>query len=260
METLVLERKGRLFLTGQARVITSTDQVSDDVASELEWEIDGGSPFVKWISGSYAQSGEPNQNKQFWTAGDLAMGEYSIRYAPLNIVHRVRQPVGFYLSTRKVFLEKDQAEESDFRIEALAGMWSHVFPFESSLVDQADEKGLLYFSMECRGETVTCSGDSGCGETFDYMAKDDHCSHLKERSSIRHIGSPTFRGGALIIPPIRPGWQEAHATVFEDAVRQEAAKYAEETESYYEAAKMHSDVTPESWEYLMAAIVSTAKL
>lgn len=263
MSTMVLDVNDRLFFAAQARVVRDVNDVPADIASSaVAWDIEKANPYLKWVAGSYVASDMANSNKQFWTAQDLELGEYSIRYAPLNINHRVRQPVGFYLATRKVFYDgstrAQSASQAPFRIEALAGMWSHVFPFESALVDQADEKGLLYYSMECVAESVTCAGDQGCGETFDYFKPSDHCAHIKERASVRHLVNPTFRGGALIIPPTQPGWKDANAGVYQAAVREEAERYAMATESaYYEATKS-SDMTVSDWESLMATIVSLA--
>jgi hypothetical protein len=142
------------------------------------------------------------------------------------------------------------------KIEALSGMWSHVFPFEAALVDQADEMGALFYSMECRGTHLHCAGPNGCDKTFDYMKPEDQCSHLKERSSIRHIMNPTFRGGALIIPPTEPGWAQAHASVVQKAVREEAQRYAEQTEQAFNQVNAGgADLTPAAWEMLMASIL-----
>jgi hypothetical protein len=270
MDTLVLERNDRTFLVSDAHVLRSLEQVSEvapDYAAQVsDWEVDTASsnPFLKWISGKYAESGKPNENKQFWTAGDLAMGEYSIRWAPLNMIHKVRQPIGFYMATKKVFADaaSDQAKDTpgDFHIEALSAMWSHVFPFESTLVDQADEAGKLFYSMECRGTHLICAGDEGCGKKFDYAKKGTHCEHLQERASIRHIVNPTFRGGALIVPPVNPGWSGAKATVQDGAaLMEEAARYAEATEGAYNSLRADgTDMSAVEWEQLMATIISVS--
>lgn len=255
MDTLVLERPdGRLFFTNTARLVRS----QDDIASHFS-EVAAGqkaSPFVKWIAGDFVEGDNPNSNTQFWTKDDLALGEYSIKYSPLNMLHKQRVPVGFFLETNSVPLEKADGKGS-MKIEALSGMWTHVFPFESALVDQADETGNLFYSMECRGTHIHCAGPDGCDNSFDYLAVDTHCEHLKTRSSVRHIVNPTFRGGALIIPPIRPGWKEAHASVLQDAVKQEAASYAELTESAYnQHLSTGADISPAAWEHLMASILT----
>lgn len=263
METLITERHGRIFMTQQAQVVQSTDDVADDYAAAVDdWEVGNSSPFVKWISGAYVESDAPNSNKQFWSSQDLEFGEYSIKYAPLNMLHKVQRPVGFYLATKKSFYNEKQNEaaaekKGPFKIEALSGMWSHIFPFEAALVDQANEKNLLFYSMECRSEEIACAGPTGCGKTFGYSDVANHCVHLKERSSVRHLVKPTFRGGALIIPPVQPGWKDASATISQEAVADEARKYAEETERVYNSIK-NADLSAGDWEALMGAILATA--
>lgn len=256
MDTLVVETGGRIMFTNQARVVRAKEQVSEDLAAASNFEVERSSPFIKWIVGDFVEADNANSNTQFWTKDDLAIGEYSIKYSPLNMLHKQQTPVGFFASTQTVSLKGEDAAQGSAKIEALAGMWSHVFPFEAALVDQADEAGQLFYSMECRGTHLHCAGPDGCDKTFDYMATDTHCQHLMERSSIRHIVHPTFRGGALIIPPTRPGWQGASAHVFEDSVKQEAARYAEMTEDAFRQASAGTDLTAGAWEHLMAAVVT----
>lgn len=253
MDTFVLEHDNRIFLTSSARVVTPGDA---DMASN-GWEISEASPYVKWVAGSYVRSEEPNSNKQFWTTQDLEFGDYSIRYSPFNMLHRTQRPVGFFLETRRVF-DEVAAATKPFTVEALAGMWTHVFPLEASLLDQASEKGLLFLSMECRSEKIRCAGDNGCGETFDYLDTASHCEHIKERASVRHLVKPTFRGGAAIIPPVRPGWKGAKASVLDEQVKSEARRYAKETEAAYESARKSSEVTAGDWEALMGSIIQLA--
>jgi len=259
MDTLLIERNNRLFLANTARVVRAASDVTEDFAAAADWEFDtkSGSPFIKWIAGDFVEADNPNQNKQFWTKDDLAMGEYSIKYAPLNMLHKQRQPVGFFASTRTIDLSQDKASTGTAKIEALSGLWSHIFPFESAVVDQADEAGSLFYSMEVRGTHVHCAGENGCDKQFEYMKPEDHCSHIKERTSIRHIVNPTFRGGALIIPPVKPGWASAHANVYEQAIRDEASRYAELTEvAYRQVTDGGSEVSPAAWEHLMATVIS----
>lgn len=257
MDTLVIETHGRLVFTNQARVVRAQDEVSEDLASASNYDVEKSNPYIKWVLGDFVEADNPNSNTQFWTKDDLAMSEYSIKYSPLNMLHKQQTPVGFFASTRMIELHGDgAAAQGTAKIEALAGMWSHVFPFESVLIDQADEKGQLFFSMECRGSHLHCAGPDGCDQTFEYLATETHCQHLMERSSIRHIMNPVFRGGALIVPPTRPGWNGATATVVEDAVREEAERYAEMTEASFRQASLDSDLSASDWEHLMGAILS----
>ena len=328
METLITERNGRLFLTNTARVVRAKEDVTEDMAAAANWETENSNPFIKWLIGDFVEADNANSNTQMWTRDDLALGEYSIKYAPLNMLHKQTTPVGFFASTRTIDLTADRAAatkpakgkhkfihpndvvnqygtpggsggslfgpdmcvacgqpagdavhedvetvsgsadaakravttQGTAKIEALSGMWSHVFPFEAALVDQADEMGALFYSMECRGTHLHCAGPNGCDKTFDYMKPEDQCAHLRDRTSVRHIVNPTFRGGALIIPPTEPGWANARASVVQNAVREEAQRYAELTEQAFNQVNTSgAQLTPSAWEYIMASVLSMSE-
>lgn len=273
METLVYETANGLYLTGQAHLAKSAQDVSAEFSAAVDgWAIEDANPYITWITGDFAEADNPNSNKQFWTKGDLELADYSIRYAPLNMVHKFRNPVGFYAATRKIDLVRDEeaakkaatdAEvepQGTMKIEALSGLWSHIFPFEAALVEKANDEGLLFYSMECRGTHLTCAGDQGCGETFEYMKTDTHCEHIKDRASIRHIVNPTFRGGALIVPPVKPGWKNAKASIYSEAVAEQAAKFAEQNEQQYKALVSDgASLTPGAWEMLMSQVLAVSR-
>jgi len=279
MDTLVLERGRSNYLVNVARIVRSDADVSSDLADSVaddSWQVDKANPFIQWIAGDFVEAENPNANTQYWTAGDLELADYSIKYAPLNMVHKFRQPIGFYAATKVVKLEKDAAAQSvtlekpaetagTLKIQALSGLWSHIFPFEAAQVEAADEASLLFYSMECRGTHLICGSDEsrglkGCGQKFDYMQVDTHCEHLLERSSVRHIVQPTFRGGAIIVPPVRPGWKNAHASVLQEAVMQEAAAYAEQNEKAYNQLTSDGvDISASAWEQLMAMALTAAR-
>jgi len=280
METLVLDQGKSSYLINAAKLVRTEADAADVAAENVEgsWSVEKSNPFVQWIAGDFVEADNPNQNKQFWTAKDLQLAEYSVLHAPLNMVHKVRQPIGFFAATKTVKLAKPKVEAAEvvelkapekrqgsLKIQALSGVWTHIFPFEAAQAEAADEAGLLFYSMECRGTHLICGSDEqagiqGCGKKFDYMQIDTHCEHLLERSSMRHIVNPTFRGGALIVPPVRPGWQEAHASVLTDAVMQEAAQFAAQNEAAYE--QLTSDgvtITASAWEQLMGLAVAAAR-
>lgn len=263
METMVLDRGGSTYLVNAARMVKDTDDVADfAVTSASDWTIEKSSPFVTWISGDYVEADKANSNGQYWTAADLSMSEYTIRHAPLNMLHKFRQPVGFFLATKTVKLERDAAAETQgsLKIRALSGLWSHIFQFEQVQVEAADEAGLLFYSMECRGTHLICAGDNGCGGTFDYMDYRNHCAHLLDRTSIRHIVNPTFRGGALVVPPVKPGWKHAHASLVSEAVMAEAATFAEQNEAQYQVLNENgADLSTSAWEQVMAMVVANSR-
>ena len=273
MDTLVLDQGQSTYLVNTARLVKTQEDVSSDLAASTtdEWQIDKANPFLQWIAGDFVEADNPNSNKQFWTAGDLELAEYTIKYSPLNMVHKFRTPIGFYAATKTVSLKKDTAAvlkkkdeaQGSMKIQALSALWTHIFPFEAAQAAAADEAGLLFYSMECRGTHLTCGSDEargleGCGQTFEYMQVDTHCEHLLERSSVRHIVNPTFRGGALIVPPVRPGWKNASASILEEAVMQEAASFAEQNERAYNQLNADgTELSASAWEHLMALIVSS---
>lgn len=267
METMVIDHAHSTFLVGAAHLVRGQEEIQDyssDFSDEAKasFTIEKSSPFVTWIAGDYAESGKPNQNKQYWSTADLAMAEYTILHAPLNMVHKFRTPVGFFAATNAVKLKNtnDEAAEGRIKIQALAGLWSHLFPLEEAQARAADSAKALFFSMECRAEKIKCAGAEGCQNEFAYgdPVVNNHCEHLMERSSVRQLVKPTFRGGALIIPPVKPGWKNATAHVLDSAVREEAQVYAEQYEKQYRSLAS-SGVTASQWESLMGMVMSSGQ-
>lgn len=232
--------------------VNAAQDRADDLADG--WDRVEANPDIMWISGNFVEADHPNSNMQFWTAADLSMSEYTIRFSPLNVAHRFRHPVGFFADTRTVQLER-APDQGSMRIQVLAGMWSHIFPEQAAVVAAADAAGELFLSMECTGTHLVCAGASGCGQKFDYQDAGSHCQHLQERSSIRHIVNPTFRGGALIVPPIRPGWKNASATVLSAEALREAARWMDRQDGLADAANA---MTPDEWHALMALTIQVA--
>jgi hypothetical protein len=275
MDTLVLDKGRSTYLVNAARLVRKGDDTADLAAQTTDdsWTIEESNPFVQWIAGDFVEADNANSNGQFWTAGDLELAEYTIRYSPLNMVHKFRQPIGFYAATKVVKLDKkDNAatlakpaeRQGPLKIQALSGLWSHIFAFEAAQVEAANDANLLFYSMECRGTHLTCGTDEskdlhGCGKTFDYMQVDTHCEHLLERSSVRHIVKPTFRGGAIIVPPVRPGWKNANAAVLQESVMQEAAAFAEQNEAAYNQVAGETGLTASAWETLMAQVIASTR-
>lgn len=273
MDTLVYDKGDSAYLVNAARVIKTPEELEERASRTVagaDWADatdKNHNPFVMWIGGDFVEADNPNQNRQFWTAGDLELAEYSIKFAPLNMVHKFRQPVGFYAATQSIKLERteDAASQGSMKIQALSGLWTHIFPQEAAQAQAADEAGLLFYSMECRGTHLTCASDEakgliGCGNTYEYAKVTDHCEHLQKRTSVRHIVNPTFRGGALIVPPVKPGWQNAHANVLTDSVMQEAAAFAEENQAQYDLlTKDGADLTTSAWEQLMGLVIASAR-
>lgn len=138
---------------------------------------------------------------------------------------------------------------------AVSAAWNWVHPEKVRQVKSAADQGKLYYSMECIAREMSCVSDEtheGCDKSFDYiqaMTKPESCcEHIAGRTSARRMVDPTFLGGAVIVPPVQPGWGAANV----ELVKQQAALLAEQT------AEVAGDMTDSQWESLMAAVVNFA--
>lgn len=139
-------------------------------------------------------------------------------------------------------------------VEALGVFWRHYFPEEFALVEAAHAEGKLYYSMECIPSQIQCAGANGCGETFQYAGRvsETYCAHLKDGVSDKHLINPHFTAGAILVPPVRPGWSNAdiHSLV---------AKHAELAENIYDGVVADMNhLAPKEWEILMAQLLALA--
>lgn len=128
---------------------------------------------------------------------------------------------------------RDSAAEEQLRelaaeqphIEAQSVLWSFIYPDETKTVRDAAAAGSLFYSMECVSRSVECFGPTGCGKVMAYadsvQRNDSACEHVRDRSSIRRLINPVFLGAAVIVPPVRPGWANAHADVIRRAAASE---------------------------------------
>ena len=139
-------------------------------------------------------------------------------------------------------------------IAAASAVWKWVHPDKVAAIENAHDQGKLYYSMECIGREMACVSDDtreGCGKSFDYVTAmvtpEKTCEHIASRSSARRIVDPSFLGGAVIVPPVQPGWGDANVEVM-----RQAASLAEQT------AGSVGDLTTSEWEQLMAAVVHFA--
>lgn len=223
-------------------------------------------PHILWMQGRFVGAEKPNRNGAFWSTSDLELGKPTVALGPLNWLHEERHIVGVIADAKFVpsptqaaaetSAETDVVEKAavtgDPHITALSAVWRWIYPQEAGVVQMASDAGVLAYSMECVAEAVQCVGDAGCGAQVPYMAyaQGQACEHLKERASVRRLVNPTFLGGAVIVPPTRPGWADADA-----AVMSEAAAVAEK--AYEQAGR--PDIPAATWEQLMAGVLSYAK-
>lgn len=176
-----------------------------------------------YLRGRFVEADTPNSNGALWTTADLELGQNTVAGGPLNWLHDDHQIIGSLMDGSLVSGREAAGTTPAVgnHIETTAAVWRFLFPKQADAIEKAAGDHGLYFSMECISRQVACVGDAGCGEQFDYVDYDagKTCSHLRERASIRRFVDPIFLGGAVIVPPVRPGWANAEA----DVVRQAAA-------------------------------------
>lgn len=206
--TILTETENSFHLTSLASFVTTDRDTATTWASKHI--IDN--PAIKWIVGKYVEAENANSNGQYWTLKDLQMKRPTLTYSPMNMGHKAEHIVGTFVASDLIYPTEDMAaDQVNPYIEALGAFWKYYFPNEMKEIDSAFDSGSLFLSMECIGETVTCGGDHGCGDTFPYKGPmhDSYCEHIRERASYRQLNNPHFLGGALVVPPFRPGWRNA---------------------------------------------------
>lgn len=251
-----LETNTGFLYAGTARLI---DPAAHDVAwAERSVQFN---PALKYVLGNYVEADKANFNNQFWSLADLQTAHSTIKNGPLNIGHRRHSIVGHYMDSELMYpIDADgAASETNPYVEALACFYEYYFPDEYKLVERAYAAGQLFFSMECIAKSVTCSGDSGCGVEFEYAGakSETYCSHINDGASIKALNQPHFLGGALIIPPDKPGWGGAEVNDLSALVRESL----EDAEKVYEFAKQtapHLEVS--QWEQMMGMLLEARKL
>lgn len=174
------------------------------------------------IHGAYVQADKANSNGAFWSAGDLQFGTPSVAGGPINWLHEELKVLGA--------IERASLQGDSVRIDGV--LWNWLYPKEVTELREYADAGTAWFSMECVSEQVECVGPEGCGRIMSYrdaqLRTGEACDHVKERASHRRFINPVFMGAAVIVPPTRPGWANAHLDLVRDAQPLAEAAHLEE--------------------------------
>jgi hypothetical protein len=168
-------------------------------------------PSFMWVAGRYVQANVANLNGHIWDPKELEKSEYSIRFTPLNVNHKIREPVGTLVATK--FMQRIGAADGldAPEVQALAVLWAANFPDVAQAVRAAHGDRKLFLSMEAVAEKRVCAT---CGREFAFATPvGDACEHLagNPRAPRRFVNT-VFLGGALVLPPDRPAWKSAEVT------------------------------------------------
>lgn len=232
----------KLYATSRAYIVNAPEELPRGMASE--WMERKMNDSFLWIAGRYVQANTPNKNQDFWSYDDLVGGEASIKYTPLNVLHQFEKPVGTFVETKIVHRAKsDEGAEVLPEIQALSVLWAANFPGIAKAARDAHAAGQLWYSMECTAETTQCME---CERVFSFRAQaHEVCEHLANRTSARRWVNPTFLGGALIFPPVKPGWADADVT----------AVASELVDQYANRSSSEWSLDGPTWESLMGQLV-----
>lgn len=281
--TTWIEGKHGFLLGAQAQLIEEGREIASSWATPYVVH----NPAHRYVIGRFVEADRANNNRQKFTLEGLQMGRPTITHAPMNMNHAPKHVVGAYIATELIYptdevaaavgepcptcgtpiasghevcmnciaaLEKAAISLNPY-IESLAVLWKHYFPEEHAVIEAAHAEGRLYFSMECVPQEIQCTGEGGCGAQFAYDGRKSttYCSHLQETSSDKLLIKPHFTAGAILVPPVRPGWSHAD-------VHSLVAAYGDQAEELYEDIKADlSHLSSQEWEGLMVELLTLAK-
>lgn len=240
-KAFAIEVGGRQLITGPASVLTAAEHphlTLDDITSE----------HMLWMHGRFVGADEPNRNGALWSSGDLEMAQGTVTHGPLNWLHEAHHVIGTLAKSDYVNDEPGQKPH----LTATAAVWRWLYPNEAYVVRQASDMEQLWYSMECVSKQVACAGPDGCGYTTSYAEyiAGAACAHVSERASVRRFINPVFLGGAVIVPPARPGWAHADARTMKTVNSLAEAAFEQAGEP---------DIDANTWEQLMAQVVAYAQ-
>jgi hypothetical protein len=250
--SVLIESERSVYLGAQAFLI--------EEGRELAWAERHvvRNPALKYVLGRFVEADQANQNGHIFDRKELEVAHTSIPNSPLNLLHQPRYIVGNFVAAEMLYPTGEKAASenpSNPYIEALASFWRYYFPDEFTAVERAHQEGSLFFSMECVPKTVNCA--AVCGQTYQYDGRQSptYCDHLNQAGAKKRLGEPHFTGGALIMPPAKPGWNHADVTQLSGLM----ARYAKEAEvAHDQISQEFGHLDASRWEAMVAQLMGFA--
>jgi hypothetical protein len=226
-------------------------------------------PDLKWIVGNYVEADAPNSNGHIFPLAELEVAQHTLAGKPLNMLHRERHIVGAFAGAQLVDAsgkewsqpattaasmellatnENAKVAMANPYVEAVAGLWHSRFREEYYEIEKAHKDGCLFLSMEALPEAVSCP-TCQVEAAFEGFESELYCDHMFGPTGPKILHRPVFAGGAIIIPPVRPGWDRAD-------VRTIAEAHERAPEVYAAVAGELPHLEPEQWEWLMAELIA----
>ncbi len=247
----VTEAGGKVVIAAPASVLNDPEQLPRELAAAWQKASASNQHFL-WLAGRFVEADRPNRNKAMWSTKDLELGEPTVANGPLNWLHEERHIIGSIADAKLVLVDREAAATGvGNHIAAAAVVWPWLWPNEAKMIEAASDENRLWYSMECISRQVACLSCQHEMTYRDYMTKAaDRCGHMR-MGEPRRFAQPSFLGGAVILPPVRPGWAHASVNVMRQAsteVERQAAAFVgmETEEAELLAAQIISTVQPEN--------------
>jgi hypothetical protein len=233
-------------------------------------------PDIRWLVGNYVEADKANNNGHIFPLEELQAAQKTLAGKPLNMLHRAQHIVGFFAGAQLVdaaghelpaaanwattttttntgrlaaAVTAANAHDNPY-VEAVAGLWHSRFPDEYYEIQRAHKEGTLFLSMEAIPKEVSCPT---CDRkaVFAGFESESYCDHMQGATGPKRLHEPCFAGGAVIIPPIRPGWDHAD-------IRTIAHAYEGSEDLTMAIANEMPELGVDQWEWLMAQVVGLA--
>lgn len=251
---MFFEGNDRIYLAGEAWIMGEM-RPGVEVATS-EWAADHIIPndANSYVLGRFVEADKANNNKQYFKLGDLLLAQPTIANAPLNINHQ-SSPIGTFLASE---MQYPVSDEGNPYVESLAAMWKHYYPEAYKAVQAAFASGNLFFSMEAVPQTLSTIG--GSDDTAEYTYEGRNSPNYPDEINARScdaivLNKPHFVGGALIVPPARPGWSKADVKQMSHFID----KQWETAEAIYAGVQdMAPGLDPKTWELMMGELILMA--
>lgn len=255
---MIFETADRIWIAGQGSlVVPSEHEVAED-----DWTRSyiNDNPANAYVVGRFVEADRPNQNKQTFSLAHLIEAKPTISYAPMNINHDSRQIVGAFIATEMIHPQGENADETlNPYIEALSAFWRYYFPDAYGVVQKAHHEGALFYSMECLPTHLSTIGGSDDSVLYAYEGRQskNYPDEINTRSCAGiMMHNPHFVGGALVVPPARPGWKKADVK----SIAEYMSEHGDEIDSMYqEIANAAPHLSPEQWEIIMGELLLLAQ-
>lgn len=252
MSIVMVEGPKSVFLGTQAWVV--------EEGREMAWAQTHitRNPALKYILGRYVEADSANENGHIFDLAELPAAQKTIPNSPLNMLHHPHYIVGNFMASELVYpTEATAGAEQPLNpsVEALSAFWRYYFPDEYIEVEKAHASGSLFYSMECVPQTVKCAAVCGMSYAYDGRQSPTYCDHLNQPAAKKRLGHPHFMGGALIIPPAKPGWKNADITQLSSLMDAHVA----EADAAYRAIKEELPHLGErQWEAMVGQLMKMA--